>query len=303
MGSSKRKLGELIQLSTDSNSSAIYTLSDVRGISIQKKFIETIANLDGVPLSSYLLVKPRSFAYVTVTSRNGGKISLAFNETTDTYIVSSTYVVFDIGRIDLLDADYLFMYFNRPEFDRYARFNSWGSARETFNWEDMCDIDIDLPPLPIQQKYVAIYKAMVANQQSYERGLGDLRLVCDGFIEDLRSHTVYSRLGEYIELVEATNQDLAYGIDDVRGVSIEKKFIETKADMTGVSLNPYYVIQPNGFFKNCYIAGAIYGYFEAEPYVHIRMDITSYNDQAYSISIEGKDYVLPEKWVELLGVH
>lgn len=64
-----------------------------------------------------------------------------------------------------------------------------------------------------------------------------------------------------------------------------------------------YVIQTNGFFKNCYIAGAIYGYFEAEPYVHIRMDITSYNDQAYSISIEGKDYVLPEKWVELLGVH
>ena len=247
MGLSKRKLGELIKLSTDSNVAATYMLSDVRGISIQKKFIETKANMDGVPLSSYLLVKPLSFAYVTVTSRNGSKISLAFNDTCDTYIVSSTYVVFDVGRTDLLDADFLFMYFNRPEFDRYARFNSWGSARETFNWEDMCDLEIDLPPLSIQQKYVAIYKAMVANQQSYERGLEDLGLICDGYIENMRSHTVYAKLGKYIELVETTNQNLTYGMDDVRGVSIDKKFIATKADMTGVSLSPYYVIQPNDF--------------------------------------------------------
>ena len=228
MGLNKRKLGELIQLSTESNLSDTYTISDVMGISIQKKFIETKANMDGVPLSSYLLVKPYSFAYVTVTSRNGGKISLAFNDSSDTHIVSSTYVVFDIKRTDLLDADYLFMYFNRPEFDRYARFNSWGSARETFNWEDMCEIEIDLPPLPIQQKYVAIYKAMVANHQSYERGLEDLKLVCDGYIENLKKYAPYRRIGEYIELVTATNDKLTYGIDDVCGVSIEKKLIETR---------------------------------------------------------------------------
>lgn len=79
--------------------------------------------------------------------------------------------------MDLLDADYLFMYFNRPEFDRYSRFNSWGSARETFDWSEMCDIEIDLPPLDIQQKY-DVYNAMLANQQSYERGLEDLETDC-----------------------------------------------------------------------------------------------------------------------------
>lgn len=63
-----------------------------------------------------------------------------------------------------------------------------------------------------------------------------------------------------------------------------------------------YVIQPNGFYKNCYVTGAIYGYFEDEPYVHIRMNITSYNDQAYSVSLDGKDYVLPDPWVELLEI-
>lgn len=90
------------------------------------------------------------------------------------------------------------MYFNRPEFDRYARFNSWGSARETFDWDIMCDIDIELPDITVQQKYVDIYKSMVANQQSYERGLEDLKLVCDGYIEDLRRKMPSEEIGKYI---------------------------------------------------------------------------------------------------------
>ena len=80
------------------------------------------------------------------------------------------------------------MYFNRPEFDRYARFNSWGSARETFSWEDMCDIDIELPDITVQQKYVDIYNAMLANQRSYERGLEDLKRAVFAEI-DIIKHT------------------------------------------------------------------------------------------------------------------
>ena len=171
MALTKYKLGQLIQLEDERNSDNKYTLDDVKGISIQKVFIETKADMQDVSLTPYILVKPDFFAYVTVTSRNGGKITLAHNDTNDTYIVSSSYVVFSVKRTDLLLSDYLFMYFNRSEFDRYARFNSWGSARETFDWDTMCDIDIELPDLPTQQKYVDIYKAMVANQQSYERGL------------------------------------------------------------------------------------------------------------------------------------
>lgn len=247
MGLNNYKLGELLQFEDTRNYDKRYTLDDVRGISIQKVFIETKADMEGVSLSPYILVKPGFFAYVTVTSRNGEKITIAFNGTDNTYIVSSSYVVFSIKQTNLLDPEYLFMYFNRPEFDRYSRFNSWGSARETFNWEDMCDIGIELPDLPTQQKYVAIYKAMVANQQSYERGLEDLKLVCDGYIEDLRRKTECEKIGPYIELIETTNDNLHYDISAVRGVSIEKKFIETKADMTDVNLAPYLVVQPNEF--------------------------------------------------------
>lgn len=247
MALTKYKLGELIQLEDERNSDGRYTLDNVKGISIQKIFIETKADMKDVSLSPYILVKPDFFAYVTVTSRNGGKITLAHNDTENTYIVSSSYVVFSVKRVDLLNSDYLFMFFNRPEFDRYARFNSWGSARETFDWNTMCDIDIELPDLPTQQKYVDIYKAMVANQQSYERGLEDLKLVCDGYIEDLRRRVPSEKIGKYIELSESTNENLEYGIDSVSGISIEKKFIETKANMEDVSLKPYLLIRPNEF--------------------------------------------------------
>ena len=247
MALTKYRLGDLIQLEDARNADGRFSLADVRGISIQKVFIETKADMDGVPLSPYIIVRPDFFAYVTVTSRNGEKITLAHNNTEETYIVSSSYIVFSVAKKELLDSKYLFMYFNRPEFDRYARFNSWGSARETFNWEDFCDIEIELPELSIQQKYVDIYNAMVANQQSYERGLEDLKLVCDGYIEDLRWQMPCEKIGPYIVQIETTNGDLRYGIDDVRGVSIGKKFIDTKADMAGVDLKPYLVVGPNEF--------------------------------------------------------
>ena len=247
MALTKYKLGELIKPCELKNDELKYNIPDVKGISIQKIFIETKANMEGVSLKPYYLVQPDDFAYVTVTSRNGEKITLAHNTTDKTYIVSSSYIVFRVNRTDLLLSDYLFMYFNRPEFDRYSRFNSWGSARETFSWEDMCDMDIELPSIEIQQKYVDVYNAMLANQQSYERGLDDLKLTCDAYIEDLRRRMPCERIGKYIEPTDTTNVDLQYGINDVRGISIEKKLIETKADMQGINLSPYLLIQPNEF--------------------------------------------------------
>lgn len=239
----KYKLLRLIEQIDDRNSDEEYSLSDVKGISIQKVFIETKAKMDGVSLKPYKLVKPDSFAYVTVTSRNGEKITLAYNDTEDTYIVSSSYIVFKVKEPELLSSEFLFMYFNRPEFDRFARYNSWGSARETFSWDDMCDIEIDLPPLHIQEKYVAIYKAMLANQKAYENGLEDLKLVCDATIEKIRREMPNEKISKYVIQTDKRNNGL--GLESVRGLSIEKKMIPTKAKMTGVSLSGYKLFSPN----------------------------------------------------------
>lgn len=242
MGLIKYKLGDLIEQCDERNSEGIYSLDDVKGISIQKIFIETKANMEGVSLNPYILVKPDFFAYVTVTSRNGEKITLAHNTTDNTYLVSSSYVVFKIGRTDLLLSDYLFMYFNRPEFDRFSRFNSWGSARETFSWEDLCDIDIYLPPLPIQQKYVDVYNAMLANQKCYERGLEDLKLVCDAYIEDLRRNIPCEPIGQYIDRYDVRNG--SNGTKNVMGVSTSKEFREPTSKVNRNELSNYKVVKP-----------------------------------------------------------
>ena len=204
--------------------------------------------MQDVSLTPYMLVKPDFFVYVTVTSRNGEKITLAHNTTKDTYIVSSSYVVFSIARKDLLNSDYLFMYFNRPEFDRFARFNSWGSARETFSWEDLCDIYSDLPPLSIQQKYVDVYNSMLANQKSYERGLEDLKLTCDAYIEDLRRKYPCEEIGPYIDIVNESNVDKA--VTYVQGVESSSSFMDTRANMEGVDISNYTIVRNGNIAYN-----------------------------------------------------
>ena len=246
MGLGKYKLGELIQIHDERNVELAYGLNDVKGISIQKEFIETKADMSGVSLKPYILVKPGCFAYVTVTSRNGEKITIAHNNTNNTYIISSSYIVFRVKRTDLLLPDYLFMYFKRSEFDRYARYNSWGSARETFSWEEMCDIDIDLPDIAIQQKYVDIYNAMLENQRCYESALEDLRLVCDAYIEELNKDYQSVTIGQFIFQRDLRN-DGSLGVSSVRGIATSKEFINTKADMEGVGLNNYKVVAPGQF--------------------------------------------------------
>ena len=247
MGLSKYKLGELISLCDERNSDNIYTLSDVKGISIKKEFIETKADMAGVSLSPYILVRPDSFAYVTVTSRNGEKITLAHNTSEDTYIVSSSYIVFKVNRPEVISSDYLFIFFNRPEFDRYARFNSWGSARETFSWEDFCDLDITLPSIGQQRKYVDVYLALQNNLAAYQSKVEELKLVCDGYLDKLKSENEKLKIGEFIEMCDERNSEGIYTLKNLRGVSIEKKFIDTKADMAGVSLAPYIVVKPDCF--------------------------------------------------------
>lgn len=236
------KLGLYIKQCDLRNTDDKYGEDDVVGISTQKMMIHTKADLIGVKLTSYKLVPPRHFAYVSDTSRRGDKMSLCYNSTESTYIVSSISTVFYVSDKEKLNPEYLFMYFNRPEFDRFSRFNSWGSARETFSWEDMCDIDIELPPLAIQQKYVDVYNAMLANQKSYERGLDDLKLTCDAYIEDLRRKIPCESIGQYIERCDVRNG--ANGTKNVMGVSTSKEFRKPTSKVNRNELANYKVVKP-----------------------------------------------------------
>lgn len=134
------------------------------------------------------------------------------------------------------------MYFNRPEFDRYARFNSWGSARETFSWDEMCDIDIDLPEVKVQKKYVDIYSAMLSNQQSYERGLEDLKLLCDAYIENLRKRIPCKKIGPFLTRHDVRNGP--NGTQNVMGISTSKEFRIPTSKVNRDELSNYKVVRP-----------------------------------------------------------
>ncbi len=133
------------------------------GVSITKKLIPSIANVIGTDMSVYKIIEKRQFAYGTVTSRNGDKISIALSDQYDKALVSQIYVVFEVIDIEELLPEYLMMWFSRPEFDRYVRFHSHGSTRETFDWADMCEVELPIPSIEEQRQIVAQYES-IANK-------------------------------------------------------------------------------------------------------------------------------------------
>ena len=241
----KVRLGDYIRRSTINNHDLKYGIELIEGVTNEGVFSKPKGDPLDVDLKPYKIVNTGALVY-NPSRLNLGSIAY---RTGGLCIVSHLYIVFYLNEKgkEAIDPDYLYIYFRRDEFYREVTFRNFGSQRPEFNFNDMSDIMIPLPDISVQRKYVAIYKAMVANQLSYERGLEDLKLVCDGYIEDLRRKMPCEKIGKYLELVEDKNETAQFGLDRVRGVSIEKVFIETKADMTDVNLAPYYIICPNDF--------------------------------------------------------
>ena len=155
MKSNYKRLGDYIRQVDVRNKDEKVTR--LLGVSIEKKFIESIANTIGTDMSVYKIVKRGQFAYGPVTSRNGDKVSIALL-TEEECIISSSYTVFEVTDTKKLLPEYLNLWFKRPEFDRYARFHSHGSAREIFDWEEMCNVELPVPPIEEQEKIVDTYQ-------------------------------------------------------------------------------------------------------------------------------------------------
>lgn len=242
------RLGDYIE-QCDERAGNDFTVDDVIGISTDKKFIPTKANMDGVSLNSYKIVNPHEFAYVADTSRRGDKIALALNTSNKPVLISSIYTSFRSKDVIKLLPEYLFMLLNRAEFDRYARFNSWGSARETFDWDEMCRIEIPLPDIEVQRELVATYNGLKTLAEQNEALLPRLSAACHAYIVDCRAKYPAVPLGEYIEQCDERAGD-NFTVDNVIGISNVKSLIPTKADMKDVSLAPYKLFKPNEF---CYV--------------------------------------------------
>lgn len=238
------RLGDYIEQCDERNHNNKYGIEAIKGISTSKTFIDTKANLDGVPLQSYKLVASRFFAYVPDTSRRGDKVALAFNDSSGTYLISSIYCVFKVSVLDELSPEYLYLFFLRPEFDRYARYNSWGSAREVFSWGDMCNTMIPLPTITEQQKVVNAWKAFREIKEQNEAKAAPLMQVCQSYIQELKHKYPLQEIGTYIEECNERNLNGKFTEKEVRGIATSKGLIETKANLDGVSLNSYKLVKP-----------------------------------------------------------
>ena len=244
MALTKCKLGDLIELREVVNSDLAFGSEYVRGVNNLKQLMPTKADINGRDLSKFQIVYPGEFVFNHRTSRNGSKFSIAYNDGDTPVICTEDYVVFRIKEESkqFLVAEWLYMFFNRSEFDRYVITNSLGSSTEFYNWEDICAVELELPSLPVQQKYVVIYKSMVANQQSYERGLENLKLVCDGYIEDLRRKMPCEKIGKYIQQKNDRNSDKT--LDFVMGLSTKKVFREAQSRVNRDELGNYKIVYP-----------------------------------------------------------
>ena len=247
MGLNKCKLGNHIELREVINSDLVFGSEYVRGVNNLKQLMPTKADINGRDLSKFQIVYPGEFVFNHRTSRNGSKFSIAYNDGDTPVICTEDYVVFRIKEESkqFLVAEWLYMFFNRSEFDRYVITNSWGSSTEFYNWEDICAVELELPSLPVQQKYVAIYKAMVANQQSYERGLEDLKLTFDALIDNIKHNAAMVPVRDL--LAEVDNRNGTGEIVDVQGINIFKQFMPSVADTNGVDLSKYKIVRKGQF--------------------------------------------------------
>ena len=135
-------------------------VTKLQGVSISKEFMSSIANTIGTDMSTYKIVERGQFAYGPVTSRNGDKVSIALLDGYDGAIISQAYTVFEVIDHEQLLPKYFMMWFRRPEFDRYARFHSHGSAREIFDWDELCDVMLPVPSITRQREIVSEYETL-----------------------------------------------------------------------------------------------------------------------------------------------
>ncbi len=248
MGLKKYKLGELIELVEDTNSDELFGPDDVRGMTITKEIIPTKADVANTDLRKFLVVHPDEFVFNPRT--HGKKIGFGYNNTKECFLISWNNIAFRVkpDALNTVIPSYLFLHFNREEWDREACFCSWGSSTEVFYWEALCDMKLTLPSIEQQRKYVDVYLALQNNLAAYQSKVEELKLVCDGYIEELRRKMKCEKIGTYINECNTRNENLC--VSKVQGVESSGNFAETRANTNGIDFHNYKIVKPNQFAYN-----------------------------------------------------
>ena len=238
-----KRIGDYIHLVDNRNKDLAVT--NLLGINITKNFMPSVANTSETDLSKYKIIQKGQFAYSAMQVGRDETIRLALYTDDKPAIISPAYLVIEVNDENELLPEYMMMWFQRPESDRYGWFISDSSVRASLEWERICEIQIPIPDIDEQRKFVALYKGLLTNQKTYENSLADLQLICDSYIENLIKTEESKVLGQYIEQSDERNNDLQ--VTFLQGVSTNKVLIETEANTNGLSFHNYKVVRTGEF--------------------------------------------------------
>ena len=237
------RLGECIELCSERNTQAKYSLDDAMGMTITKEIIPTKANLQDNDLSKFWIVNPKEFVYNPRT--HGKKIGLGFNNTDKPFIISWNNIAFRVKDQTLLLPDYLYVIICREEWDRNACFRSWGSSTEVFSWSEFTLMEIPLPSIEVQQELVDTYNGLKALAEQNEALIEPLSKACEAFIVDCKAKYPEVELGEYIEEFDKRNNA---GCEyPFYGINKDKTFMPTVADTNNLDNTKYKVVSSGDF--------------------------------------------------------
>ena len=230
----------------------LITISNVRnsadrdlpfyGINKDKLFVPTVATTEGLDRKNYKVVTKGRFVFSGMQTGRDMCIRIGLYDNDFDCLVSPAYTTFDVTSNEMLP-EYLFMFFNSEEKNRYGAFLSDGSVRANLDWDVFCNIEIPLPEIEVQREYVAVYKAMQHNLNAMQNKLDDLKLVCDAYIEELKHKYVVQKIQSYIEKKDYRNSDNAIKV--VKSVSVKKEFNDTNAKVDKTHLENYKIVQPH----------------------------------------------------------
>lgn len=244
MGLIKRKIGELISLDNRKNTNNLEL--PFYGINKDKTFMPTIATTDRLDRKKYKIISNGMFVFSGMQTGRDMCIRIGLYNYSFDALISPAYTTFSVCSEEILP-EYLFMIFKSKEMDRYGAFLSDGSIRSNLDWDVFCNIELTLPEIRVQEKFVDIYRGMQENLDALRRSVEQMRYICEAYLEKLTKNTPPTAIGTYIEQTDERNSNLALGLQSVRGIATQKEFIPTKANMSGVSLDNYKIVRP-GYF-------------------------------------------------------
>lgn len=240
---SYKRIGDYIRLVSNRNSD--WAITNLLGVNIYKNFMPSVANTSGVDLSKYKIIQKGQFATNIMHVNRDEILPVALYQNDEPAIVSPAYMTFEVIDENVLLPEFLMMEFQRPEFDRRAWTYCDSSVRGGLEWNRFCEIEIPIPDIDEQRKFVALYNGLLTNQKTYENSLADLQLICNSSMDKLKRIDRHQPLSELVQLVDNRNRNNE--ITNLLGINVDKVFMPSKANVGETDLSKYKIIQKEQF--------------------------------------------------------